>query len=330
MIGNLITILFLMSPQGNANPINTEYNHIVEESDRLFWVAQFDSVREYGKILVSTYPEKSEGYRILCMYWISENDWSRAIKFGKKAVKLDKQSGMAHHWLGRAYGRKAQNSSRFRAAFLVGNVKKHFRKAAELMPDYIRTHEDLFKFYSGSPRLAGGSRELAEKELEHIEKLDPFRGSEMKAKYYFSIGKNVLAEKEIEKAISLDSANVDARWTKTHILMNVNRIATRRQLRQLYLMAPQDSLKIFYQLGLTYLLEGDSLERGIEIYSKYISSSNVSISTTYGASFWRRGMLYEKSGKYGEAVTDYEESIKINPDFEPAKKALKKIKKKMK
>ena len=329
VIGNLIAILFLISPQGNAKPINTEYNHIVKQSERLFWSAKFDSVMENGKMLVSAYPEKSEGYRILCMYWISENDWDRAIKFGKRAVKLDGYSGMAHHWLGRAYGRKAQNSSRFRAAFLVGNVKKHFQKAADLMPDYIKTHEDLFSFYSGSPRLAGGSREKAEEELEHIEKLDPFKGSEMKAKYYFSIGNSEMAEKEIEKAIALDSADIDVRWTKTHILMNVNRIATRKQLRQLYLMSPQDSLKIFYQLGLTYLLEGDSLDAGIKAYSRYISSSKAPESTTYGASFWRRGMLFEKSGKYDRALLDYEESIKINSDFEPAKKALKKIKKKL-
>jgi len=329
VIGNLLAILFLINPQGNANPIDIEYNNIVKESDRLFWVAQFDSVRDYGKLLVKKYPEKSEGYRILCMYWISENDWDRAIKLGKKAVKLDENSGMAHHWLGRAFGSKAQNSSRFRAAFLVGKVKRHFRKAAELMPDYIRTHEDLFKFYSGSPRLAGGSREKAEIELEHIEKLDPFRGAEMKAKYYFSIGNNELAEKEIEKAIALDSANVDARWTKTHILMNVNRIATRKQLRKLYLMSPQDSLKVFYQLGLTFLLEGDSLEAGIEIYNRYISSPNARELSTYAASFWRRGMLFEKSGKYDRALMDYEESIRIKSDFEPAKKSLKKIKKKM-
>jgi len=329
VIGNLLTILFLISPQGNANPIDTEYNNIVEESDRLFWIAQFDSVRDNGNLLIETYPNKSEGYRILSMYWISENDWDKAIKYGKKAVKLDENSGMAHQWLGRAYGSKARNSSRFRAAFLVGNVKKHFKKAAELMPDYIRTHEDLFKFYSGSPRLAGGSRDLAEEELEHIEKLDPFRGSEMKAKYYFSIGNNEMAEKEIEKAIALDSANIDARWTKTHILMNVNRISTRKQLRQLYLMSPKDSLKVFYQLGLTFLLEGDSLEAGIEVYNRYISSSKAPESTTYATSFWRRGMLFERSGNYERAKKDFEKSIKINSDFEPAKRSLKNIKKLM-
>ena len=126
-----------------------------------------------------------------------------------------------------------------------------------------------------------------------------------------------------------DSADVDARWTKTHILMNVNRIATRKQLRQLYLMSPQDSLKVFYQLGLTFLLEGDSLEAGIEIYNRYISSSNAQELSTYATSFWRRGMLFEKSGNYVKALMDFEESIKINSDFEPAKRSLKNIKKLM-
>ena len=327
-MAQILALLLLFNlPQGKTNSSDKEYIQTVERAHRLFYIGEIDSVRMYGDFLIEKYPERSEGYRLICMYWISDNDWNKAIKWGKKAVKKDENSGMAHHWLGRAYGLKARNSSKFRAAFIVGNIREHFKRAAELMPEYIKTHEDLFSFYSGSPRIAGGSVEKAKEELEHIEKLDPYRGADMKANYFLSLGEYDLAEKEIEKAINLDSMNIANRWTKMYILKNINVMSSRKQLRIIHKMSPGDSLKIFYQLGLTYLSEGDSLQAGIDIYYRYLSSPVVKSSPTYVASFWRLGMIYEKAGDYSNAKAKYDESLKLNPNFNPAKRSLKKLNK---
>jgi len=321
----LALILLFNLPQGKTNSLDNEYIQTIELATRYFYIGEVDSVKKYGNLLIEKYPERSEGYRLICMYWISDNDWNKAINWGKKAVEKDENSGMAHHWLGRAYGLKARNSSKFRAAFIVGNIREHFKRAAELMPEYIKTHEDLFSFYSGSPKIAGGSVEKAKEELEHIEKLDPYRGADMKASYFLSLGEFELAEKEIEKAINLDSMNIANRWTKMHILKNINVRSSRKQLRIIYKMSPGDSLKIFYQLGLTYLAEGDSLQAGIDIYYRYLASPVVKSSPTYVASFWRLGMIYEKAGDYSNAKAKYEESLKLNPNFNPAKRSLKKL-----
>ena len=323
----LALLLLFNLPQGKTNSLDKEYIKTVELASRLFYIGEIDSVKKYGDLLIEKYPERSEGYRLICMYWISDNDWNKAIKWGKKAVKKDENSGMAHHWLGRAYGLKARNSSKFRAAFIVGDIREHFKRAAEIMPENIKTHEDLFSFYSGSPKIAGGSVEKAKEELEHIEKLDPYRGADMKANYFLSLGEYELAEKEIEKAINLDSMNIANRWTKMYILKNINVMSSRKQLRIIHKMSPGDSLKIFYQLGLTYLSEGDSLQAGIDIYNRYLSSPVVKLSPTYVASFWRLGMVYEKAGNYPEAKAKYEESLKLNPNFNPAKRSLKKLNK---
>ena len=327
MVQILAILLLFNLPQGKTNSSDKGYIQTVERAHRLFYIGEIDSVKKYGDFLIEKYPERSEGYRLICMYWISDNDWNKAIKWGKKAVKKDENSGMAHHWLGRAYGLKARNSSKFRAAFIVGNIREHFKRAAELMPEYIKTHEDLFSFYSGSPKIAGGSVEKAKEELEHIEKLDPYRGADMKANYFLSLGEYDLAEKEIEKAINLDSMNIANRWTKMYILKNINVMSSRKQLRIIHKMSPGDSLKIFYQLGLTYLSEGDSLQAGIDIYYRYLSSPVVKSSPTYVASFWRLGMIYEKAGDYSSAKAKYDESLKLNPNFNPAKRSLKKLNK---
>jgi len=327
-LAQILTLLLLFNlPQGNTNSLDKDYVETVELANRFFYIGEVDSVKKYGELLIEKYPERSEGYRLICMYWISDNDWNKAIKWGKKAVKKNENSGMAHHWLGRAYGLKARNSSKFRAAFIVGDIRKHFKRAAAIMPEYVKTHEDLFSFYSGSPKIAGGSVEKAKEELEHIEKLDPYRGADMKASYFLSLGEYDLAEREIEKAINLDSMNIAIRWTKMHILKNINVMSSRKQLRIIHKMSPGDSLKIFYQLGLTYLSEGDSLQAGIDIYNRYHASPVVKSSPTYVASFWRLGMVYEKAGNYPNAKAKYEESLKLNPNFNPAKRSLKKLNK---
>ena len=126
MVQILALLLLFNLPQGKTNSSDKEYIQTVERAHRLFYIGEIDSVRMYGDFLIEKYPERSEGYRLICMYWISDNDWNKAIKWGKKAVKKDENSGMAHHWLGRAYGLKARNSSKFRAAFIVGNIPEHF------------------------------------------------------------------------------------------------------------------------------------------------------------------------------------------------------------
>ena len=327
-LGQILVLLLLFNiPQGKTDSLDKEYSQTVEIASRFFYIGEIDSVQMYGNLLIEKYPERSEGYRLMCMYWISENDWNKAIKWGKRAVKKNGESGMAHHWLGRAFGLKARNSSKFRAAFIVDDVLEHFIIAAEIMPEYLKVHEDLFSFYSGTPKIVGGSVEKAKEELKHIEQLDPYRGAEMKANYFLSLGEYELAEREIEKVIDMDSLNIATRWTKMHILKNINVLAARKQLRIIHKMTPEDSLKVFYQLGLTYLSEGDSLQAGIEIYNRYISSSDAKSSPTYIASFWRLGMVYEKAGNYRIAKANYEECLSRNPNFNPAKRSLKKLNK---
>ena len=108
----IVTLLLLFNiPQAKTDSLDREYIHTVEVASRLFYIGEIDSVHKYSNLLIEKYPERSEGYRLMCMYWISENEWDKAIKWGKKAVKKDDNSGMAHHWLGRAFGLKARHSS---------------------------------------------------------------------------------------------------------------------------------------------------------------------------------------------------------------------------
>ena len=58
----------------------------------------------------------------------------KAVDLLRQLTKQDSTNAEAHLWLGRALGRKAENSNPLRAAFLVGDIKRAFERAVELAP----------------------------------------------------------------------------------------------------------------------------------------------------------------------------------------------------
>ena len=45
----------------------------------------------------------------------------------------------------------------------------------------------------------------------------------------------------------------------------------------------------------------------------------------FWAAHWRLGLVVEKEGEKPEAVAEVQNAVNINPDFEPAKKDLKRL-----
>lgn len=66
-------------------------------------------------------------------------------------------------WLGRSYGRLAEQSSFLSALSLAIETRRNLELAVELDSRNIAALEDLLEFYSQAPALVGGGRDKAEK-----------------------------------------------------------------------------------------------------------------------------------------------------------------------
>ncbi len=128
----------------------------------------------------------------------------RAINEFREAVRLNPSSSLAHLWLGRALGRKAEKSNPLRAVFLVGDVRRKFERAVELDPNNVEARSDLLQFYLDAPGMFGGGLEKARKQAEAIERLNRAEGHSAWARIAEKEKRYDVAEREYRAATEAD------------------------------------------------------------------------------------------------------------------------------
>jgi len=127
-----------------------------------------------------------------------------AITEFREAVKLRPGDSMAHLWLGRALGRKAEKSSRFRAAFLVGDIRREFERAVELNPKNLEARSDLLDFYLEAPSMFGGGVDKARLQAQAMQQLSAAEGHSAYARIAVKEKKYDEAERHYRAALAAD------------------------------------------------------------------------------------------------------------------------------
>lgn len=101
---------------------------------------------------------------------------SAAASF-REALEAAPQDSSLHHWLGKSYGRIAENGSWLTALSHAGKTLKQFRKAVELDADNYEAVRDLADYLEQAPGFMGGNRQEAQRLRQRLEKLRYARGA---------------------------------------------------------------------------------------------------------------------------------------------------------
>jgi tetratricopeptide (TPR) repeat protein len=89
-------------------------------------------------------------------------EYEAAVDAFEQAIKDGPSRSRYHHWLGKAYGRVAEQSGWFQAFGLAHRTRLAFERAVELDENNREAIEDLMAFYKEAPAFVGGSPEKAE------------------------------------------------------------------------------------------------------------------------------------------------------------------------
>ena len=95
---------------------------------------------------------------------------SAAASF-REAIKAAPQDSSLHHWLGKCYGRIAENGNWFTALSHARKTLKQFRKAVELDADNYEALRDLVDYLETAPAFMGGNRQEAKHLRQRLEAL---------------------------------------------------------------------------------------------------------------------------------------------------------------
>ena len=146
-------------------------------------------------------PNDARAYNLLCRVYFQLELWDNAIRMAEKSIALDPQNSSYHLWLGRAMGRKAEESNPFTAFSLARKVRSEFERAVALDINNLPARSDLSEFYLEAPGFLGGDKNKAKQQAEYVAKYDRALASYINARVEEKQG-NSGAETEYKKAIT--------------------------------------------------------------------------------------------------------------------------------
>jgi tetratricopeptide (TPR) repeat protein len=143
-------------------------------------------------------------YNLRCRVQFILEHWDRAASDCQQAVKLDGQNSVYHMWLGRALGERADRAS-FMSAYSLGKqVRVEFEEAVRLDPRNAEALADLGEFYYSAPGVVGGGTSKAQGIATRLDKVDPTRAHELRARIAEHDKDYGTAEREYKQAITVD------------------------------------------------------------------------------------------------------------------------------
>ena len=120
-------------------------------------------------------------------------DYKKAQDAFEKAVAAQPNNSVYHHWLGKAYGRRAETSNPFSAPMLASKARQSFEKAVALDPRNSEAVNDLFSYYMEAPGFLGGGIDKAEALAPKIKANDP-------VEYHYAMAQIAEKRKDIKTA----------------------------------------------------------------------------------------------------------------------------------
>jgi tetratricopeptide (TPR) repeat protein len=135
--------------------------------------------------------------------WYMLADFKRAVECFERAVKASPETARHHHWLGRAWGRRAATSNKLAAPVYAGHARRSFERAVELNPNDPAAVSDLFSYYLRAPGFLGGGLGKAEKLSEKLRLIDPAGYHSAQAQAAIARQRYEAAEGHLKRAVDL-------------------------------------------------------------------------------------------------------------------------------
>lgn len=289
-------------------------------------------------------------------------DLSGATHLAEKAVELDGGNASYHAQLAECYAYTADRSTWVSGIKFVHLMKKELTAALSLHPHDSDALLVAMMFAFHAPSLAGGDRKKAHDIADEILQNDPHWGWLAKARLAQEDATDDQIEALLKKAVQTDPKNYRALQESAQFYCCVakrkNPVETERLGRMMIALDPAqasgyaalasayarsgrwaeleavlteseklipDDLTPYYQAAAAMIDSGQELDKAGKYLAHYAAQEPEGKQPDRVQTKWLLASLYEKRGRTPEAIKELEAAVRMRPDFEPAKKDLKRL-----
>ena len=243
----------------------------------------------------------------------------------ERAVEINSARSEYHLWLGHAYTRQLATANFVRKGLIGRRIGPQYDKAVELDSTSIAAAEARVDFYLEAPGMVGGGVDKAKAEAARLTRLSAYHGGFAQAKIHEKSKAWDQAELEYRNLIRAFPDSSRPVVTLATLLENQARFTDAFAVIDARLERfPNDTI-VIYQLGRAAALSGKELTRGEAALRKFLSLLGVSDPQSRASAHYRLGMIREKQGDLATARTEYDSAIALNPRYEEAIAARKKL-----
>jgi tetratricopeptide (TPR) repeat protein len=299
-------------------PLTVSAQSSFENAEKYFIEEKFSLAKPIFRNYLKTHPTHKKTREYLGDIASYDEDWDTAITYFSGLVEEDDANANYHFKAGGALGMKALKISKIRALGYIGDVKKHFERAAKLDPNHIEVRWALVEFYIQLPGIIGGSEKKATKYANQLAKLSPVDGH-LANGYIAEYGdRDEDAERYYKQAISV-GGSVHTYEKLTGLYENTNQ--PKKAIENV-----SNCLKVHkrnalhYQIGKIAAQYNLDSELGINCLQKYIENHTVKDGVPKDWAYYRLAQIYKNIGNKKTALKWIDKALVDRPDFKEARK----------
>lgn len=285
----------------------------------------------YDYAAIAEWLESQEGASepsVDVLYWqarleVANGRGAEALEMIDQALEREPGQARLHTLRGQALTVEINEADGMRQQMRLGRqMRKAFETAVELEPDYVPARRGLFNYYLAAPRIAGGGKKKARRQVEALARISPADGAVAEATMHARDEDLESALEALERALSLDADHPEARFLAgLHYTENEQWGPARESFRVLTEKVPLNN-NVWYQLGRVAALSGESLDEGRQALETYLAREHRYGTPSPAAAHWRLGMIHAAAGDLEGARAEYERSLELDPEFEDARESL--------
>lgn len=315
---------------------------------------------------VEANPNDAQAAFLLSKVKVAFGDLEGALKLARRAVALDGSKATFHYQLAVVYGEMADRAGLLGAARLVGKFKRELEAALALDPNHLDALEAKMLFCFQAPGLMGGDKSRARALAEQIERLNAARGYLARVELAQEEKNTANIETFFLKALAADPRNYEAqtgiasfygspsqkkydlaaKYAHQALQLEPERVKEYSTLARLSALQERwgeldailalaaknvpDNLDPFYEAASALLETGRDLNRAEAYLRKYLAQEPEGEGPGTADAHRLLGLVLEKQGRTLEARDEVETAVRMKPDFDAAKKDLKRLKAKLK
>ena len=218
-------------------------------------------------------PEKDAAtFDLIGRNYYMQGDFKKASEAYEKAVALEPTNSSYEHWLGRAYGKRAETSSPLTAPGYASKTRHHFEKAVALDPRNQEAASDLFEYYLQAPGFLGGGLDKADAIAKQIAGQDPVEGHWAKARIAEKRKEFGQAEEQLRRAAELAPQQVGRVVDLAKFFAKRGRYQESEQkFSEAERLAPGNP-KLLFERASTYIRTGRNIEQARELLKRYLGA----------------------------------------------------------